>query len=128
MLCQGQCVEAAEVGCGTTTTDDDNGIKRGLMFEVGGQRVDAVQCGDDALFHLFALHNSREEGDVEMQAVGIVFQLSDEIAIAGSTVSRDDGDVLTEYRQWQLPLQVEDAFFLQLADNLLPLAGISPRV
>jgi hypothetical protein len=45
-----------------------------------------------------------------------------EVAIASCTLSRDDGNALAEEGQAQLVLEVEDALFLQQADNLLTTA------
>ena len=84
---------------------------------------DAVQRRDDALLHLFALHDGWEKVDGKAETIFVVFQLADKVAVAGSSGSRDDCDALGKKWNLQFALQVEDALFLQLADNLLPLAG-----
>ena len=124
MFSQCQCVEAAEVGSSSTTTDDDDDVKlRGEGRGLRGERIDLLQRIDDSALYLFTLHNRREEGDLELKAILVFFQLSTEIAIACCTSSGNDGNTLGKQWNAQLTLQVEDTFFLQLADNLLALAS-----
>ena len=84
--------------------------------------INGIEGADDALLHLFALHDGREELDVEMEAVVVVGQLTAEVAIAGSIGGGDDGNALGKGGDAQLALQVEDTLFLQLSDNFLTLA------
>ena len=58
---------------------------------------------------------------MELESVGVVLQLSAEVAVAGSGRGTDDGNVLAEQWQAQFALQVEDTLFFQLPDNLLTL-------
>ena len=143
----GQCqrVEAAEVGSGTAASDDDDAVEpfgstgvrgygstrnvcsRGIFapsyLRTPVPPINLVESINDALLHLFALHDGGEEGDGETEAVGVVLQLAAEVAVAGGIGCADDGDVLCEEWQSELALQVEYAFVLQLVDNLLTLTG-----
>ena len=117
VLSEGQRVEAAHVGSGATATDDHHGI------EIVGLVKDVVQCSDDAALDLLALHDGWEERVGEVETVVVVVELVAEVAEARSLLAGDDRDVLGEKWELQLPLQVEDTFFLELADDLLPFAG-----
>ena len=76
----------------------------------------------DALFYALALHDGREELGAEGE--GRVGQLVAEVAVAGSRRATDDGDTQAEQGQVEAFLEVEDALFLELADNLLTAAGL----
>ena len=60
---------------------------------------------------------------MELETVRIVSELVAEVAVACGSLTADDGDVLTEQRQTEFFLQVEDALGFQLADDLLPLSS-----
>ena len=117
VLGEGQRVEAAHVGSGTTATDDHHGV------EVVGPVKDVVQCPDDAVLDLLALHDSRKERVGEVETVVVVVKLIAEVTESGGLFTGDDRDMLGEEWELQLSLQVEDTFFLELSDDLLPFAG-----
>ena len=114
VLCKCQCVEAGKVGRGSAASDDYHTIE--LVYLM----VDAVQGGDDARLHLFALHDGREQLRAESKTA--VAELVDEIAIACCCLCRHYSDALAEKWQRQLFLQLEHALGLQLSDDFLPAA------
>ena len=72
------------------------------------------------MLYPFTLHDGWEE--LSMEVVGRVSQLVDKVAIPCCCLAGDDSDVQAEERQRELLLQVEDAFVLELTDNLLAAA------
>ena len=86
-------------------------------------RKNPPKGGDDALLYALALHDGREESDLESETIGIISQLVAEVAIACGCLGGDDGNVLTEEGQTEFALKVEDPFGLELTDNLLTFAG-----
>ena len=110
---QSQCVESTHVAGGTTSTDNHHHVE--IVYAL----VDAVQGSYHTLLHLFALHNGRKQGGIELQSVVVVHQLSAEVAIACSCLCRYNGNALTEQGNDEFALEVEDALFLQFLDNLL---------
>ena len=115
----GQCqgVETGKVAGGPAATDDDHHVK--LL----GPCVDGIECGDDALFHLLALHGGGEKFSVETEAVVVGGQLVGEVAIAGSRRARHHGHALREEREPEFLLQVEHALGPQPGNDFLPAAG-----
>ena len=110
-------VETAEIGRGPAASDDYDTV------ELVQAAVDGVQGSDDRLLYLLALHDGGEESRHERISVVVAGKLVAEIAIAGSPLTGDDGDVLGEDGQCELPLQIEHPFGLQLLDDLQSLAG-----
>ena len=93
VLGEGQRVEAAHVGSGTTATDDHHGV------EVVGPVKDVVQCPDDAVLDLLALHDSRKERVGEVETVVVVVKLIAEVTESGGLFTGDDRDMLGE--EWE---------------------------
>ena len=63
------------------------------------QRIDRIQCLDDALLHLFSLHDSGKEPGLKAEMILVVLQLVDKVTIACRILTGDHGDMLTEH--WQ---------------------------
>ena len=114
VLCQGECVEARHITRGTSAAYYHHGV------EVVHALVYASEGGNHALLHGFALHDGAEEFHLIYISSLIVVQLAAEVAVAGCSFARYNGNALCEHRQLQLFLQVEHAFCLQLSHYLLP--------
>ena len=93
ILSQCQGVEASHITSGTTATNDHHRI---IIITC---RIDAVEGFDDASLDTIALHGGRKELYLKLKVVGIVGELVAEVAIAGSRLTGDDGNALTEQRQ-----------------------------
>ena len=121
----GQCqrVEATHVARCTATSYYYDAVKLRTVSVLSLHLENLFQCIYDALLHTIALHDGGEEARLEAETVGIVGELVAEVAVAGGGLARYHGDALTEEGQTEFALQVEDAFLLQLADDLLTLAG-----
>ena len=116
ILGKGKSVESRQVARGSSATDDYNTV------EQVGTLVDAVEGSNDALLNLFALHDSLKQLNDKVEAIGIVAQLTAEVAIACRRGTGYNGNALGEERYGQFAVKVEHSFFFQRSHYLHALA------
>ena len=114
VFCQCQGIETAQIAGGAAATYNHYDI------EIVDTFVDGIQCSNDTLLYLLALHHCLKELDVEMQAVFVAFKLVAKVAIARCIGTRHHCYALCKHAEHEFFLQFEYTLALQYGYYFLP--------
>ena len=117
MSCQFIRIESGQIGCRSSSTNDNHGIP--VIYFL----IDLLQSTDNGLFHLVSLHDSRQQTDIKDKAPCIMEQLIAEVPITGSRCRRNNGNPLRQIRKIQFLIQRQHSFVLQTLQNLPTTTG-----